>query len=175
MKAEKLKETNYSQQNKVIPINGSYKTDSVPEFVNDWKEDFIQRMRKLSKSKKRNFNFHDATGCTSFIDNPLDKLLIEYVEYIGKNPLKRNDYFKYVDSYFKGKKLDIKYFRHDVKKLEEYYSKVDKERETADKQGRKRINVFSRTSWERYVLFMMLKMEGMYSDSFDAMFHVKIK
>src|SRR5699024_5446944 len=75
----------------------------------------------------------------------------------------------------KGKKLDIKYFRHAVKKWEEYDATGDKERETADKQGRKRINVFSRTSWERYVLIMMLKMECMYSHSFDAMFHVKIK
>src|SRR5690625_4507634 len=132
-------------------------------------------MRQLSKSRKRNFNFHDAKGCTSFINDPFDKLMIHYIEYVNKNPLKENDYFKYVDSYFRGKKLDIKYFRHYVDKLEEYYSKVDKELEKAEKEDREPFKVFSRKGWERYVLFMMLKMEGLYSDRFDKMFHVKRK
>src|SRR5699024_3391028 len=163
----------YYENKKNASLVPSYSLDSISKFIKDWKDDFIQRMRVESKSRKRNFNFRDAVDCISFIDKPFDKCLIEYVRYINKNPLKKNDYFKFVDSYFNGKELNLKYFRHDINKLKEYYSKIDKEQKRADKEGREPINFFSRSRWETYVLFMMLKVNGLYSNEFDSLFHIK--
>lgn len=160
-------------RNKVVPLDGELTLNSVPEFLNDWEEGFTDRMYIASGSKSRSFDFEDAVKCTMLINKPFDKLLIEYMRYISLNPLRDNDYFKYVDSYFKGKELDIKYFRHDKTKLAEYYDKVNKEQERASKEGEEPRNIFSRSKWESYVLFMMLKLNGLYTKQYDEMFNVK--
>lgn len=163
----------YNPNKETTSLFANYSLKSVAQFVKEWKEDFIQRMRVQSKSKKRNFNFRDAADCTALIDRPFDKCLVEYVQFIDSDPLKGNDYFKFVNSYFNGKELNIKYFRHDVEKLKKYYSKVDKEQERAGKEERKPINIFNNRRWEAYVLFMMLKIKGLYSNQFDSLFNVK--
>lgn len=153
------------QANKTISLRKSINTDSVIDFCRSWKEDFTNEMRTVSKSKKRNWSYYDAVSCTTFINDPLDKLMIEYLRYINSDPLKHNDFYKYVVSYQNGEKLDDRFFKHDKKKLFEYYKKVD--------EDKKKVR-FNKKSWEAYVLFMMLKLSGLYSDSYDKMFNVKI-
>lgn len=151
---------------KIIPLK-TYDLTDFEKFLSDWKRDFINRMRSESKSRKRNFTYYDAVTCTSFINNPLDKKLIEYFKYVMKKPLQKNDYFKYVNTYINtGKKLDEAYFRHDERKLHEYYEKIDRDKERPYK-------VFNETAWRKYVLFMMLKFSGLYSKNYDDMFNVK--
>jgi len=92
--------------------------------------------------------------------------LIGFLEFLETQPLLNNDYFKYVNSYKKGKELNPKYFRHDSKKLREYYAKSDKDPQ---------YNPFGQSQYERYVLFMMLKFSDCYLSEYDGMFGVKIK
>src|SRR5690625_98714 len=144
--------------------------DSVAEFISNWQADFTERMRTQANSKKRNWTYSDAVGCTSFITQGIDKLMIKYVDYIDSNPLMENDYYRYVDSYIQGKKLDEYYFKHDLSKLKDYYKKVDKAKERDEPY-----NAFSISHWREYVLYMMLKLEGLYSTEYDAMFRISRK
>lgn len=134
------------------------------EFVDNWKKEFIQRIRIESKSRKQIFNYKDALKLSEDRRTDLDDLMIAYVEFINSNPLKDNDYFKYLNAYKEGVKLNEKYFRHDLKKLQEYYKKSDENKE---------YNPFSKQKYEEYVLFMMMKLKGLYLDDYDAMFNVK--
>lgn len=146
---------------------GAIKKDirTVSEFVNDWKSEFTERIKELSKSKKQDFNFVDALKRSTTSRNELDKIMIQYLDFINSDPLRNNDYSKYVNSYKQGKKLNEKYFRHDLKKLQEYYKKSDEDKE---------YNPFSEHQYKKYVLFMMLKFSGFYLPEYDAMFNVKI-
>lgn len=161
-----------AKDTKIKSINADYSLNSIKEFIQDWEEDFIERMFYKSKTTRSNWDYRFAKKCTSYFE-PLDKLIIQYKDYIKSDPLNKNDYFKYCDAYFRGKKLDIKYFRHDVEKLNEYYKKIDEEFKTAKKENRKPIPKFSGQAWERCVLFMMLKLNGLYRSEYDKLFHVK--
>ena len=90
--------------------------------------------------------------------------MINYVQFIQSNPLKDNDYFKYVQAYRNNKELNIKYFRHDVSKLKRYYEKADKDKD---------YNPFSYNNYKDYVLFMMLKLNGVYKKEYNKIFNVK--
>lgn len=166
--------TRQAQDPTVKPIRQPYSLESHKAFLQDWETDFVQRMFEKSKSTRSNWSFRFAKECTSHFE-PRDKVLIEYHDFIKTNPLSKNDYFKYCDAYFKGEKLNIKYFRHDKEKLKEYYQKIDKERKKAKEENRKPRPLFSRLAWERYVLFMMLKLNGLYQSEYDELFHVKEK
>ena len=118
----------------------------------DWKSEFIERIKKESKSKKQTFTYTDALQKSISSRTPFDVCLIEYGRFINNNPLQNNDYYKYVNAYSKGKELDLKYFKHNITKLLEYYAKFDEN---------KKYNPFNKMQFENYVLFMMLKLKGL--------------
>ena len=91
----------------------------------EWKENFTSKAKQVSKSSKANFTFKNAVDCSLGFRDAVDELMIDYFEFVENSPLKDNDYFKYVMSYQKWKKLNPKYFRHSSEKLKEYYKKVD--------------------------------------------------
>lgn len=134
-------------------------------FVDSWKADFIKRIKSDTGSRKMIFTFNDAVERSQSNRTQLDEVFIEYFKYINSNPLRHNDYFKYLNSYKQGKRLDEKYFRHDLQLLHELYIKVD---ENPD------YNPFSLQVWQRYVLFMLLKFKGVYTAEMDDVFGVKI-
>lgn len=119
-----------------------------------------------TKSKKYSFTFVDAVkysdcGCER------TQTIIKAIEFLHKNPLKDNDYFKFLDAYTTdGVKLNEKYFRHDLKKLNNYYRIAD------EKKG---VNPFSKINYECYVLFMFLKLYGNYKIEDDELFNVQFK
>ncbi|KAA2218544.1 hypothetical protein [Maribacter flavus] len=135
------------------------------DLVDNWKVGFTERILSEVNSKKRDFNLSDAIKRSKGLRKRIDDVMIQYVGFIGSNPLDRNDYFKYVSSYQNGKTLPEKFFRHDIKKLHKYYREFDKDGE----------HTFNKSSYERYVLFMMLKLEGLYRPEFDVLFKVKSK
>lgn len=134
-------------------------------FVDSWKADFIKRIKIDTGSRKMIFTFNDAVERSQGNRTHLDEVFIEYFKHINSNPLRHNDYFKYLNSYKQGKRLDEKYFRHDIQLLHELYNKVD---ENPD------YNPFSLQVWQRYVLFMLLKFKGVYTAEMDDVFGVKI-
>lgn len=136
----------------------------VSDFVSNWKSEFTERIKTVSKSRKQEFTYLDALKRCTDQRSELDKVMIKYLGFINSDPLKDNDYFKYVNAYKEGKKLKEKYFRHDLNKLREYYKKSDEN---------KKYNPFSKQKYERYVLYMMLKFSGLYLDEYDGMFNVK--
>lgn len=140
-------------------------TIKVSDFVANWKTEFTERIKRETKSQKQNFHYEDAVKRSEFSLNDLDKIMIEYLDFINSKPLRDNDYFKYLNSYKMGKKLNEKYFRHDLSKLQEFYAKADANAE---------YNPFSSQLFERYVLFMTLKFAGHYLPEYDEMFGVRI-
>jgi hypothetical protein len=131
----------------------------------DWKTEFTKRIQFEVKSRKEVFSYVDALTKSIGRRTTFDDLMIEYSRFIRSEPLFNNDYYRYVNSYAKGKELDLKYFKHDVKKLLEYYAKFDKD---------KKYNPFNKSQYEDYVLFMMLKLKGHYKSEYDEVFNVKI-
>lgn len=147
----------------------NYDLTSVEAFIGSWRVEFVNRIFEATGSKKQNYGYTDAIKATRH-HKPTDKLLISYLDYLDGQPLLYSDYYKYSYAYINGKKLDERYFRQDLNELNKIYNKIDEQRtDNVDK-----INVgMSRTAWQRYVLFMMLKLNGLYSDQYDAMFLVK--
>ena len=141
-------------------------TNQYNPLVKEWIIEFTKRIKISSGSKKIKFSYLDAVNASDFIRTELDSLLIEFVGFIKENPLKKNDYYKYVNSYRDGRELNLKYFRHSVEKLKVYYKKVD---------ANKKYNPFSEGKYYDYVLFMMLKLKGFYKREYDDVFNVTIK
>lgn len=139
-------------------MNNSYK-----DIVNDWRLEFTTRVKETIKSRKQDFTYLDAVNKSKLFRTNLDNCMIEYVKFINSNPLQNNDYFKYVNSYSKGKELDLKYFKHNKVKLKEYYKKFDEVKNYCP---------FNKPQYERYVLFMMLKLKGLYKIEYDTLFNV---
>lgn len=163
-------ESNFTQNSPLFLDQNKDTTNKLTpsSFIKSWKAEFISKIKKSSKSRAGKFDFDKAKSYTSLISDPLDKLLIRYVDFIQTNPLRKNDYVKYVNAYSQGRSLDKSYFRHDLKKLEAYYKKIDDQKKKENK-----LNLFSTENWETYVLFLMLKLEGLYSEEFDSIFNVK--
>lgn len=142
-------------------------------FVNFWKQDFTSKIQIQLNSRKAVFTLYDAIKQSEGRRSKLDSVMIEYINYINSNPLNDNDYFKYFNSYINGKRLDEKYFRHDLNELHRYYKKYD----SKTNKEKQKYNKFSVPVWERYVLFMMLKFNDVYEDVngfyLDKVFNVK--
>ncbi|WP_299164231.1 hypothetical protein [uncultured Eudoraea sp.] len=132
-------------------------------IIEDWKDDFTSRIRSVSQKGKGSFTFKDAVNSLENYTNSYDKSFLIYHRFIEGNPLRHNDYYKYVDSYINGKELNIKFFRHDIDKLKRYYK-------NADEAG---YDPFNMESYKRYVLFMILKLNGHYKEEFNPLFNVK--
>lgn len=135
-------------------------------FISEFINDFTIRMKDATKSKNLNFSYSDAVKKSEAFRTPFDNLMIEYLDFIESSPLRNNDYFKYFNAYVLGKKLNAKFFKHDVKKLKNYYKKFD------ENNG---FNPFLINRYNDYVLFMMLKLKGFYIAEYDEMFNVIYK
>ena len=135
----------------------------------DWKTEFTKRVQLECKSRKESFRFFDACQKEKY-HTKRDKVFLSVVSFLRSEPLQNNDYVKYVSCYLKtGTKLDPKYFRNNGNKLNEYYKKVD----DAKAKG-ETFNPFSLRAYQRYVLFMVLKLSGEYTSDLDEPFGVKI-
>ncbi|MDB0040613.1 hypothetical protein N9E81_00360 [Algibacter sp.] len=147
------------------PLESNINQIEVQNFVDDWTNEFIERIRTKTKSTKTVFSYHDAVNRSARLRTPFDTALILYRNYISVNTIMDNDYFKYLESFKNGKKLNLKYFRHSKSKLETYYKKVE---------SNEKYNPFNLFSWREYVLFMILKLKGLYKKEYDNMFNVKV-
>ncbi len=136
----------------------------VIDFIDNWKDGFIDRINTISKSKKQDFTYYDAVKRSKGLCSELDKVMIEYLSFIRSDPLQDNDFYKYLDSYINGKKLKDKYFRHDLEVLRYYEEKADKNKD---------YNPFHIKQYETYVLFMMLKFSDQYLSEYDSLFNIK--
>ncbi len=95
------------------------------DVMSIWKEEFIIRVQFESKSGKQVFTFRDARNKPSY-HTKRDKAFLSVFDFLSRDQLRNNDYVKYVTCYnTTGKKLNPKYFRNDLNKLDEYYKKVD--------------------------------------------------
>ena len=135
-----------------------------------WKVDFTEAVKSKNNSNKIAFKFSDAVNINNF-KSPREECFIHVDEFLNSNPLRNNDYSKYVSCYIEeDKKLNVKFFRNDTEKLNEYYSKVD----VSKKQGIK-YNPFNELAYKNYVLYMVLKLKGEYLNSDDILFNVEVK
>ena len=133
-------------------------------FTDEWKQDFKAKIKQATKSRKMVFSLTDAIERSEGNRTPLDNVFIEWFQFINSNPLRHNDYFKYLNSYKQGKRLDDNKFRHDLELLHELYKKTD---ENPD------YNPFSEQAWQKYVLFMLIKFKDVYTPEMDEVFGVK--
>lgn len=135
--------------------------------VKHYKQEAITYLRQATGSRKALFTFADAI---KYQDRASDriKVIIQALMYLWTDPLRENDYYKFVDAYFTHKvKLNEKYFRHDLDKLHKYYLKID--------EDERKVNPFHLSMFESYVLFMFLKLYGVYEPGDDKIFNVKIQ
>jgi hypothetical protein len=134
-----------------------------------WQEGFTERINLESRNRKQLFQYGDALKHTN-LHTEKDKCFISTERFLNSDPLLNNDYAKYVSCYIKeGKKLNPKFFRNNVDKLNEYYSKVEEGKAKGEKY-----NPFNKLAYRNYVLFIALKLKGHYIDSDDSLFNVQI-
>src|SRR5690554_2719024 len=95
------------------------------DFIEAWQKDFTSRIKQALNSTKHVFTINDAIEKSEGKRTPLDNVFIEHLKFISSNPLRENDYFKYLNSYKNGKTLNEKYFKHDLELLHQLYKKVD--------------------------------------------------
>ncbi len=135
------------------------------DVLEQWKENYAKRVSLTRTTVRKNVN---STINTMFHTNR-DECFILVDEFLSTNPLKNNDYVKYMSCYIsEGKKLNPKFFRNDLYKLEEYYSKYDE----IKKNGIK-FNPFNLLNYKNYVVFMVLKLKGEYDETDDLLFNVQ--
>lgn len=164
--------TNTNHRNIVSLLNAKNKDtnniDSKADVMADWKEKFTKRIHTESKSRKESFTFIDASK-KSMYHTERDKVFLSVVSFLKSEPLKDNDYVKFVSCYIStGKKLNTKYFKNNISKLNEYYKKVDEAKSKGET-----FNPFSLKAYNRYVLFMALKFSGEYTSDLDKAFGVQ--
>lgn len=139
------------------------------DVLSDWRAEFTERIKIECKSKKQEFTYTDALNKKSY-HTGRDRCFIEASNFLESNPLKNNDFAKYVTCYInEGRKLDLKFFRNNVAKLNEYYAKVDE-----DKAKGINYNLFSKLAFKNYVVFMVLKLRGHYAEADDKLFNVEV-
>jgi hypothetical protein len=138
------------------------------DVMSDWKEEFTKRIQTESKSRKESFTFYDACKKEQY-HTKRDKVFLSVVSFLRSEPLRNNDYVKFISCYDKtGKKLDAKYFKNNLDKLNEYYKKADESKAKGET-----FNPFSIRAYNRYVLFMVLKFSGEYTSDLDQAFGVQ--
>ncbi|MDI6031901.1 hypothetical protein QLS91_02320 [Flavobacterium sp. LB2P84] len=146
----------------------SHHTETKADVLSDWKEEFTKRIQTESNSRKELFSFNDAYQKPKY-HTKRDKVFLSVESFLRSEPLQKNDYVKFVSCYITtGSKLDKKYFKNDLKKLNEYYKKVDEAKAKGET-----FNPFSLKAYKRYVLFMVLKFSGEYTSDLDEAFGVQ--
>lgn len=163
-------DTNHRPANS-LPIphdKDNHYAETNADVMRDWKEEFTKRVQLESKSRKETFTFYDACNKPKY-QTERDKVFLSVVSFLRSEPLRNNDYVKYVSCYVNtGAKLDPKYFRNNFNKLNEYYKKVDEAKAKGET-----FNPFSIKAYKRYVLFMVLKFSGEYTSDLDEAFGVQ--
>ncbi len=148
-------------------MGNSKTTDSkiTIDVLEQWKENYAKRI-SLTRTTSRNIN---NSTINMMFHTKRDECFILVEEFLKTNPLKNNDYVKYMSCYIsEGKKLNPKFFRNDISKLDEYYSKYDE----AKKNGII-FNPFNWLNYKNYVVFMVLKLKGEYNETDDLLFNVQ--
>lgn len=136
-------------------------------FINDWQNYFIKKIKDKTGRSKTGFNLDDAIAKSGDYVSKKDKVMIKWYKFINTKPLQKNDYYKYLNSYKKGKKLNEKYFKHDINLLHELYEKIDED---------KSYTFFRESDWEKYVLYMLFVFNNLYKpQKINDIFNVKIK
>lgn len=137
------------------------------DVVNEWEEEFIQRMYITSKSKNQNYSIKNALKYKQH-HTERDKCFTIVYNYLWENPPERNDLIKYLNSYIiYGKKLQQKYCKYDVELLEKYYNKADEKKKDGNTY-----NPFNIKAYRNYVIYMILKLQGQYLETDDELFNV---
>jgi len=135
--------------------------------VDHYKNQAITHIKEATGSRKVLFTFDDAIKHKDRASDRV-KVIIEALEYLWTDPLRENYYYKFVNAYYTHKvKLNEKYFKHDLDKLHEYYRKIEEKDHKA--------NPFHLSMYQSYVLFMSLKLNGVYEKSDDKIFNVKLQ
>ena len=149
-----------------MQISSNKSTMNTTKTVKEHYENFALTIAKgIMRSTKQTFSIEDAHKSIDILPSRA-RFIIEALLFLKTNPLFNNDYYKYVHAYQQyGKKLKEKYFKHDIVKLHQYYDDVDKN----DKRP------FSRSKYEDYVLYMTLKLNGIYEKEDDIIFNVLSK
>ena len=125
----------------------------------------LNELKEKGKSRKQTkYTLWDAEK-HKHLGTVRTKTIIDACMFLKKNPLKDNDYYKYVDAYYTShEKLNEKYFKHNLKKLHDYYAKVD---------ANPSFNPLNLRKYETYVLYISLKLIGGYiSEADDIIFNV---
>ena len=150
---------------KRLTTNTSSQTRKKYSLADKWKTQFINNARDETQSRKKEYSYNDALNDT-VEPSEVDEVFINYFDSIEATPIENNAYVKYVSAYSQhGVKLQDKYFPYDLDVLNEYYAKVD--------SGNSRI--FSEDSFNGCLLFMMLKLSGVYNKGYDKHFNVEVK
>ena len=150
-----------------LEIDNHY-AETKADLMGDWKDEFTRRIQLESKSRKESFSLYDACKNPKY-HTKRDKVFLSVVAFLDSNPLRNNDYAKFLTAYITtGKKLKPKYFRNNLNKLNEYYKKVDEAKAKGET-----FNPFSIKAYEKYVLFMTLKLKGEYTSDLDEAFGVQ--
>jgi len=68
------------------------------DFIQEWQTDFTSRIKQTTNSRKQVFTLQDAIEKSEGNRTPLDNVFIEHFKFINSNPLRNNDYFKYLIS-----------------------------------------------------------------------------
>ena len=135
------------------------------DVLEQWKENYAKRISLSRTTSSKNNN----STINMMFHTKRDECFLLVEEFLKTNPLKNNDYVKYMSCYInEGKKLNPKFFRNDISKLEEYYSKYDE----AKKNGII-FNPFNWLNYKNYVVFMVLKLKGEYIETDDLLFNVQ--
>jgi hypothetical protein len=78
------------------------------------KEEVRIEVLNATKSKKLEFTYSDAVKYQSN-GSKRSKVIIQAIDFINSNPLRNNDYYKFLNAYkTTGIKLQDKYFKHDL-------------------------------------------------------------
>lgn len=135
----------------------------------NWSEDFVSRIKVSIGSQSTKFSIENAIAKGSDFFTEKDKVFIEIYKFLESKPLNHNQFFTYLTSYECGKELPIDVFNYDKEVLKKEYAKID---ESKQKKG-EYIPKFSLKSYERYVMFMFLKLYGLWSDDYNEEFNIK--
>lgn len=144
-------------------------TKKTVDLIANWSGEFTKRIKTQCNSKKLKFTFTDAIERIEF-HTKRDECFLTARNFLYNNPINQNDYVKYVSAYaYQSIKLDLKYFKYNVDKLEGYYKKVDEAKANDIK-----FNPFNTLNYKNYVLFMVLKLQGEFSPTDNELFNVEL-
>ena len=135
---------------------------------------YAQQVKDFTKSKPTlNIETAIEKGKGLDITSTEDECFIQVYEFLKSKPLKNNQFYHYGLAYENDEPLNIELFNYDLDKLQKEFDKIDSSKAKAKEKGKRYSSRFSKSKYEDYVLFMMLKLKGFYKPEYDAYFGVK--